>query len=282
MYKKTVALVLGVVLISGASGCSFLIRKREKEPSLAPEKIWMTKIESAGGVLDVGKTYVYKVHWLGLTVGDASLQVKEKISSEQGELYHVILSAATNNFFSLFYNVKGTVESFVRVEDFKSIKYDSQTHINKKFVFKKMEYDYENMVVRAEDKKGKYELKIKDKVLDPLGIFYYFIANPVLINKPIDIFLNAGKKNYDVTVFVKNGRRLKVPAGVFWAFQVEPTVQSERQFDDALNSPGSMSIWFSSDQQRIPLIVILKIPLGTAQAILTKIETAESELTGND
>ena len=282
MHKKIVALILGVVLISGVSGCSFLIRKREKEPSLAPEKIWTTKIELASGVLDVGKTYVYKVHWLGLTVGDASLQVKEKIDSEQGPLYHVVLTAATNKFFSFFYNVKGTVESFVRVEDFRPMKYETQTHINKKFVFKKMEYDYENMVVRAEDKKGKYELKIKDKILDPLGIFYYFIANPVLINKPINIFLNAGKKNYDITVFVNQGQRLRVPAGVFWAFQVEPTVRSERQFDDALNSPGSMRIWFSSDEKRIPLIVSLKIPLGTAQAILNKIKMAESELTSND
>ena len=58
-----------------------------------------------------------------------------------------------------------------------------------------------------------------------------------------------------------------------------PTEESERQFDDALNTQGSMRIWFSADENRIPLIVDLKVPFGLARAILTDIESKSTELT---
>ena len=58
-----------------------------------------------------------------------------------------------------------------------------------------------------------------------------------------------------------------------------PTRQSERQFDDALNTQGSMRIWFSADERRLPLIVSLKVPFGTAQATLRRIDSPVVKLT---
>ena len=113
---------------------------------------------------------------------------------------------------------------------------------------------------------------ITANTLDPLGVFYYFRKNKVVLNEPIDLIINGGKKNFPVKIYATRERLIKTPAGRFWAFQVEPTNESERQFDDSLNAEGSMRIWFSADERRIPLIIALKVPVGTAQATLIKME----------
>jgi len=74
---------------------------------------------------------------------------------------------------------------------------------------------------------------------------------------------------------------IRVPAGKFWAFKIEPTGKSERQFDDALNVEGSMRIWFSADERRLPLQIALKVPVGSAIATLVKIGYNSSDLTWN-
>ena len=135
-----------------------------------------------------------------------------------------------------------------------------------------MEYDFLRNKVSAVDKKGEYIVDITPDTLDPIGLFYYFRRNKVVINEPIDIIVNGGKKNFPVTIFARKERLIKTPAGRFWAFQIEPTQESERRFDDSLNAEGSMRIWFSADERRIPLIIALKVPVGTAQATLIKME----------
>ncbi len=274
MLKRKFILILCLVFLCQVTGCSVSrgVKSADRPDSRRKGKFWRTKIVDPSRKLTVGETYIYKVRWLGINVGDAQLSIKEKLEMDGRQVYHVILTARTNKFFSFFYKVNGNVESFVDATDFKPVRYNSETTINKKFVFKKMDYDFNSKVVRAEDRKGHYEIEITDDVLDPLGIFYYFRLNSVKLEKPVTLLINAGKRNFSVTVYVRKVRRLGVPAGKFWAFLVEPTPASARQFDDVLNASGNMLIWFSSDERRIPLIITLKIPIGTAQAILTKIK----------
>ena len=278
MRIKSLIFIMLLVLILSINGCSFLkackktnfrsVGEKEPEP--------MRKIAAPIGILVPGEKLSYRISWLGIHVGYATLEVKKDESSNNGETCKVVLEAWTNKFFSFFYNVKGTIKSSVDADTFKPLHYNSQTHINKKFIFKEMDYDFAKQKVYAVDKKGKYEVDITMDTLDPLGVFYYFRKNNVVMNEPIDIMVNAGKKNFLVRIYARQERLIKTPAGNFWAFRVEPTKESERQFDDSLNAEGSMRIWFSADMRRVPLIILLKVPVGTAQATLINMELPES------
>lgn len=273
MKKKNFIVVsICLLLVFIVNGCSLF--KARKPSTIEAKKIKQEEFEipEPVGKLTVGEKFSYKVRWLGLDVGRGILSIKNKAEVKDKHAYHIELCVSTNKFFSFFYHVKGTIESFLEEKTLRPIKYNSQTIIQKKKIFKKMEYDYEKKLVYAEDKKGKYELEISNGVLDPLGIFYYFRNHPVIFNEPINLLINGGKKNFRIRIYVRKKRRINTPAGRFWAFQVKPTKHSERQFDDSLNAPGSMTIWFSADERRIPLIITLRVPFGTAQATLIKSE----------
>lgn len=286
MHKKKQFLILCLVLIFCVSGCTMfrryrppIIYSKQVAEDQKEKQILESKIVPPLGKLIEGETFFYKVHWLGLDVGDATLSIKEKCPYDGHESYHVVLEASTNKVFSFFYTIKTKVESFVDTQTLKPIRYNSETYINKKFVFKYMSYDFDKKVVYAKDKKGDYTVEIPDNVIDPLGTFYYFRIIPIKLNEPINFVVNTGKKNFPMIVFVQKERRVKIPSGVFWAFLVEPTDNSQRQFDEVLNASGRMWIWFSSDEKRIPLILSLKVPFGTAVAFLTKMQATQTELT---
>ena len=114
-----------------------------------------------------------------------------------------------------------------------------------------------------------------------MGVFYYFTLNEFNFNEKILLNINGGKKNFSVTVFASKIRRVAVPAGRFEAFLVEPTIDSERQFDDVLKAQGRMRIWFSADERRIPLLISLKVPVGAAKAVLTSIKVDETVAVGS-
>ncbi|MBU0634834.1 MAG: DUF3108 domain-containing protein [Candidatus Omnitrophica bacterium] len=245
-------------------------------------RYWKENVEAPEGELESGEVFHYKVIWLGVDVGKASLAINGNLKNKKNGkdngtnikgTYNITLTAQTNKLFSLLFKVEGKVESIIEKETFRPISHFSEVTIGKKFVFKKMKYDFDKMMIYAEDKKGKYELKLEEPILEPLGIFYYFRLNPVKFDGPINLKVNAGKRDFPLTLFVRRVKLLKVPAGRFWAFLVQPTEESERQFDSVLNAPGTMQMWFSADEERIPLIVSLKVPFGTAQAVLSKIET---------
>ncbi|MBU1087233.1 MAG: DUF3108 domain-containing protein [Candidatus Omnitrophica bacterium] len=282
MVKKN--LLLSVIFIGLClCGCSGKFKSRNSSINydVLQVDVEESKILPPIGKLTIGEKLSYKISWLGLSVGEATLMVKNTEKNDGQETALVELTAYTTGFFRLIYKVDGIIHSYVDMATFKPIKYDSDTRINKKIIIKKMKYDFNEHKVYVEDKKSKYVVDINDAILDPLGVFYYFRKNNIILNEPIDILVNGGKKNFPVRVFSRSERLLKVPAGTFWAFQVEPTDESERQFDDALNAEGSMRIWFSSDERRLPLLIALKVPVGSAIATLMAIEYTESSLTQN-
>jgi len=278
MKKNSYFFLLIIFAAVALSGCCLLKKTAgtSQKGYREPVKI-VQKIIPPTGKLLPGEMLTFKVTWLGMHVGTATLEVAEGGRINNKDAFRVILKAKTNAFFSFFYKVEGTVESYVDSATFRPIKYNSHTQINKKFVFKEMEYDFVNKKVYAVDKKGNYELEITPDTLDPLGVFYYFRRHPVIMDEPVNLHINGGKKNFSVTIYVRRQHLIKTPAGRFWAFQVEPTRESEHQFDDSLNAEGSMRMWFSADEKRLPLIVALKVPVGTAQAVLTKVSFSEAD-----
>lgn len=284
MFKKKILLTGILVCLLCLYGCSAKSKARNNFIESEEQQLENNenKILPPMGKLIIGEKLSYKISWLGIVVGQATLAVKATEKIEGQEVALVELSAASTGFFRAIYKVDGIIHSYVNLDTFQPIKYDSDTRINKKVVVKKMKYDFKENKVYVEDKKDTFTVvDITDKTLDPLGVFYYFRKNDIILNESIDILVNGGKKNFPVRVFSRSHRLIKVPAGTFWAFQVEPTEESERQFDGALNAEGSMRIWFSADERRLPLLIALKVPVGSAIATLMTIENIETELTQN-
>jgi hypothetical protein len=73
------------------------------------------------------------------------------------------------------------------------------------------------------------------------------------------------KKSYEMEVKVHKRERIEVPAGKFNCVLVEPILKSEGVF----KSKGSILVWLTDDERRMPVLVRTKVPVGSINVALT-------------
>ncbi len=263
---KTKIAFIAILCLLTLNGCG-LFRPRRYIPTIPLTEMSEQVVEPTEEFFP-GETLIYNVRWLGLDVGTATLSTKNKTSIYGRPAYHVVLHAETNKIFSFLYQVKGEAETYYDAKTLRPIMHESETQVRHKYSFKRTYYDFERNMAYSEDNKESHYVEIGPEILDPLGIFFFFRFNDVDFSEPIKMLIQGGDENYPVELAVIGQRMLKVPAGSYPAFQVKPTPESERQFDDELDTPGSLKMWFSLGRRRIPLTINLDVPVGSAQAVL--------------
>ena len=81
--------------------------------------------------------------------------------------------------------------------------------------------------------------------------------------------INDGSKTSEVMVDVQAREKVETPFGTREAFRVEPTV-----FGGLLKRKGRMLIWFSDDDQHLPLRIRAIISVGAITANLRSVKTS--------
>jgi len=98
-----------------------------------------------------------------------------------------------------------------------------------------------------------------------LSAFYYVRTQPLPNGATLLLPTHDNKKSYDMEVKVHRRERVQVPAGTFDCVVVEPMLKSEGVF----KSKGSILVWLSDDERRIPVLVRSKVPVGSISVSLT-------------
>jgi hypothetical protein len=77
----------------------------------------------------------------------------------------------------------------------------------------------------------------------------------------------SGKKKYELRVVVHGSEKVKVPAGTFDCWIVEPIAE-----DEVFRKQGSLRIWISKDERRLPVLMKSKIAVGSITAEMTSVQ----------
>ncbi|MGA2611304.1 MAG: DUF3108 domain-containing protein, partial [Terriglobia bacterium] len=86
------------------------------------------------------------------------------------------------------------------------------------------------------------------------------------IGKPLHLPVNDGSKTYDVTLDVQAREGIQTPLGNRSAIRVEPKV-----FSGLFKRKGRMLVWFSDDDQHLPLRIKFMIAVGPITATLKSV-----------
>jgi hypothetical protein len=117
---------------------------------------------------------------------------------------------------------------------------------------------------------GGQSYDVEARVQDVLSAFYYVRTRPLVIGSTLNIPTHDNKKSYDMEVKVHKRERIEVPAGKFDCILVEPMLKSEGVF----KSKGSILIWLTDDDRRIPVLVKSRVPVGSISVSLTDMRLA--------
>jgi hypothetical protein len=215
----------------------------------------------------VGEYFQFSIEWNGLNGGSSLMQIQNLHTVAGRKAYRIVTKAESNSFVSKFYKVRDRAESFV----------DAESLYTLRFVKHLREGGYKQDIdVRFDQPRGKAvysdgpTLDVPAHVHDVLSAFYYVRTRALPIGSTFVIPTHDNKKSYEMEVKVHRKERIEVPAGKFDCILVEPVLKSEGVF----KSKGSIHVWLTDDERRIPVLVRSKVPIGSISVSLTDMRLA--------
>jgi len=228
-----------------------------------------------------GESLTYDVAWSIFHAGTVTATLQ---SGSQGskDNYTVITTAQSEGFASLLFNVQNEFRSLFNPQTLCSERIskkinEGRRHKETEIVFdsqRKLAILDERDLSKPHDPPKHAENEIPICVEDVVTAFYYLRNQEFQIGKPIHLPVNDGSKTYDVTLDVQAREALQTPLGRRSAIRVEPKV-----FSGLFKRKGRMLVWFSDDDQHLPLRIKFMIAVGPITATLKSVtRVAEKSL----
>jgi len=267
MKQKYFLIIFIAVFISGCGiTSSYKIREVEK-----PEEI---KIEAPKSQLRIGEKLTYKAEWMGMDVGFATLLVKEITELNGHEAYCIVAKAETTSFVAKLFKVEDEIAAYIDTKELYPVRFDKKQKEGKKYRDEYVDFDQENgkAVCVSRITGEKKEFNVPKGVQDPVSCIYYFRLSSISPGEALFANVHLDDKNWFLETKVTGRGIVKIKGlGNWQAFMAQPM----SWFQGELNKNAKVSIWFSADQQRVPLLIVVQssIPfVGTITITLQKIE----------
>lgn len=224
----------------------------------------------------VGEKLRYRVTYGFVDAGEAVMEIKS--TSKKGsnrELIQAVGTGRTLGGFNAFYKVDDNYETFL---DKKGIfpwyfvrRVDEGGYkINQDYVFKHDKYKVDNG-------KGK-EYKIPMGIQDMISSFYYARTldfKDMKKGKTFEFKCFMDDEIFNLKIKYVGDEVIHIRKGKFKTHKFVPVVQTGRYF----KSEEDVNFWVTADDNKIPILVKAKIPVGVVKMHLVEWSGLKNELT---
>ncbi len=213
----------------------------------------------------VGEKLTFTVRYEFAKAGEASMEVKEKVECGSGrECFRLVSTAWSTMPFSLFFEVKDVVESYLDTEELYTWRYEKHLKEGNHETTEIVVFDQDAHTATYPDG---MVVDIPERAQDVLSSLYYVRTMDIEVGKSIFIDNHADEKNYPLEVKVLKVEEIKVPAGKFECFVLEPILKASGIFQHK----GRLTVWVTTDPGHIPVMMKSSVAIGAINAVLIDI-----------
>lgn len=222
----------------------------------------------------VGEKLTFDVKYGFVTAGIATMQIPRMRRISGRQAYHVTFEVNSVPSFDWIYKVRDRYETYIDAKGLFPWRFEQ--HIREGGYSRDFSAFFDQRKGKAKTSEGEYE--IPKYVNDIVSAFYLartFDYSKLKINDRIHLKNFYKDKVYDLDVRYLGKETIDVTAGTFDCIVVEPLVQEGGLF----KSEGSIIVWLSDDELKIPVKVKTKVVIGSIDAELTGYEGLHGKLT---
>jgi hypothetical protein len=226
-----------------------------------------------------GEDLTFVIRWGLITGGYATLSVPSIVQVGNESAYHILSEAKSTGVVETFYKVRDRNEAWMDTKEPRTLRYAKRLKEGKYNVEEVVELDQEartfHMTEVRHDKNGRREEKkgeIPPNVLDVLSSLYYIRSQPLEVGKEFTIDVHSGDKTFPLVVKVKKLEKVKVKAGKFLCYRVEPVLRERGIF---ISKGKKLEVWLTADEARMPVLMRSEIFIGHVSAELVKHKVPE-------
>ena len=202
----------------------------------------------------IGEVLQYSAGFRIFPAGNATLSIQSD-SLENELTYLLTTTIRTNSFLSKFYEVRDEVKSWLSTDNL-SLKKTVQTIREGRY-----KRDHDAIIIGDSIAVSKNNIvKLSDKVYDPVAYVYFLRMQKLLQGNQYRFFSYGETKIKEVIVDVTGKETIKVPAGRFNCFKIEPVSGDGKPL---LKNNGVMRVWLSDDSLHLPIKIEQNTNIGT-------------------
>jgi hypothetical protein len=205
-----------------------------------------------------GEKLAFDISYGFVTAGRAYMEIPDYEQFKDRKCYRIECRVNSLPFFSTFFKVEDKYLSLVDVEGIFPWKFEQ--HIREGGYKRDFNAEFDHFNGKVITTKGTYN--IQPFVFDIISAFYYTRTLDLGSMKPGNkIHLENFFKDTTHTLAVKfKGRQtIETDAGEFRCIIVEPIIKEGNLF----KAEGSMLIWLTDDDRKIPIMVKSKVVVGS-------------------
>lgn len=196
---------------------------------------------------------VYRVEFLGLTMGYARFSVRGMVRIGDRQAYHLTVRAWTSDLLSVFYPMNDTIDYYLDVETLAPIR---QEFTNSRKEDDIAYYDQETgSIVYRYKKSGKIRKTVEavPGVYDPVSVAYYFRTRELVHEEPARP-MYAGRKLWEVSAKPLGVETIRTDRGRFDTVMIEPVLRRNGN----LEHKGNLRVWMTRDERHVPVRLYAK------------------------
>jgi hypothetical protein len=214
-------------------------------------------------------TFAIKIGFL--TGGYSSMKIQNIETLDGRPTYHVVAEARSTGMVNKFYPVNDRNEAWLQPQTPSTLRYARKIHegkyrVEEEVVLDQSAHKFHQHVYRVD--KNRYSDQHGDipaNVLDVLGSLYYVRSLPLAVGKTIVVDVHSEDKVFPLVVKVKKRQMVKVKAGKFDCFLVEPELRQPGIF---VSKGKKLEVFMTADERHMPVLMRSEIFVGHVSAEL--------------
>jgi len=197
---------------------------------------------------------VYRVEFLGMTMGYARFTFRGKVSMRGREAYHLNVRAWTSDFLSVIYPINDTIDYYLDVKTLAPLRQEF-THPEKAKDDVAI-YDQENgkIVYRYKDTgEIRKQVDVPPDTYDPVSVAYYFRTRDLgAEDRPRSVY--GGRKVWEISSRLIGKEMIEVSGKPVDTVVIQPVIKREGQLSDR----GDLRMWLTNDARHVPVRIYAK------------------------
>ena len=211
-----------------------------------------------------GESMKFSVGWEFVNAGTATMRFSDKGEDS----YRIDTDARTNGFFDMFKKVRDSIisEGICTNGKLQSTLFDMDQNERKYHAKKRTDFLWKKNKVNYTQNGKTDSYDVPAGHLNVMDAFFLTRTLQVEKDKVLKVPVFDSRKLYEIEVRLIKKEKIRAPWGkLVECLVIEPKLKSEGIF----SSVGTMKVWLTNDDRRIPLKMTAKIKIGRIIARLT-------------
>jgi hypothetical protein len=209
-----------------------------------------------------GEKMVYRAMWGAIPAGEAVIEVLPSVAVDGARTHHFAMTTTTNSQVDVFYKVRERQDSYTDISLTRTLQYRKKSTGNhpRDVV---VTYDWKNRTATyASFGNAEKPVELLPGSFDPLALFFVIRTHRLRAGDVIEIPITDGKKCIAVKAAVAGRETLTIDGKDYDTFLVIPDMDRLLGVVGQKGEP-SMKIWFSADEEQVPVRIQSKVAVGS-------------------